>query len=255
MKIHALSACLLLLPSFLYSEQLLRVTMRDVAKRLIQDGVLVCLESVHNQLGDEITVGKRIEILQAIPEGDRTEIEQLRLASSLEMKATGKSEDIIVDWTQQVIDFDYPDTPFCTPDILDMLIFADPSYSWTMIGTRYIIFPRAKSFDCEIEAFAGNELNIDDFMLLGIEKIIRPSNLYYQHIGPIRDWRWKYTNASYSINLPAGRSRAALTLFCDALGPQFLWQVWGIETYGIMVSITPANIQRNTTEQGAAANP
>ncbi len=255
MKKHFLLTLLLFLPGFFYGEQLVRVTARDIATRLIQDGVLICMETVHNQPGDEITLAMQLETLQSIPEGNRTKIERLRLAQCLEMNAAGDSENTIVGWEQRVFDFDYPATIHSVPDILDMLISSDSSYSWTMIGTRYVVFPRFHSFDCKIDAFEGHDLNIDDFMTLGIDKIIRPSNLHYSRIGPVRDWRWKYTDALYSINLPAGQSRVALTLFCNVLGPHFLWQAGGIEPYGITIGISPSSFHKNTTEQGAAANP
>lgn len=226
------------------AEQLVRITAEEIVSRLQRQGIPVCFERVHNQKGDAITLRKQIEILQAIPEKQRTLRESERLKYCLKSKADGMKNEMVLNWRQKEIDFTYPDSQSSPEEILSMLVQIDSDYQWEKSGSRYLVYPKQGSFNCPIPGFSIINASFDDFMKAGIEHIMKPARLNWIFAGSGRPWTLDYKDKMFSLTIAPTDARTALTSFCDAIGPQIVWNVLGCEPDWVNVAIFPVYPQK-----------
>lgn len=231
---------LLLLPAGARAELLVRVTAEEIVGRLRQEGVAVCFERVHNQKADALTLEEQIEVLEKIPDGERTERERDLLKTLLRLKQDGNTPGhSVVNWKQKQFNFEFPFSVEDPAEVLKDLEKADPDYAWERSGSRYLVYPKKGSFNRPLQGFKAENLKFWDFVRASGEQISKPAGLNQIFVVLGRDWTEDYKNGIYTLELGATDTRTALTRFADAIGPAVVWNVIGCEPDWLNLSFGP----------------
>ncbi len=209
--------------------QPIRTNTAAVVESLKSQGIPICFERVHHTLDDAIRLRPQIERIQNIPENQRTPADIAQLESCLQIAAQGIPDDTVVGWKEKEIDFAIP-APSAPPEqILQALVRADPAYRWEKIGTRYLLYPKEGSSNLPLPGFSATDVSFDDLIAAGIEHICQPSKLNYLAVTIGTPWTADYQGKTYTFQTGPTDTRTALTAFCDAIGPQIVWEIRGCD--------------------------
>ena len=230
LRLPRLLLLLAALPAVCSAETLKRVSVEDIVQRLHKEGIPICFERVLNVKADALSLKRQIELIEAIPEGDRTESERKTLDNDKSALKAGRKEDEIVNWRMKQFDFEFPKSPLKVKTVLNAAVKADPAYRWSEIDGKYVVYPKELSSNQPLAKFSAMDLVFPEFMQQMYEQVGKPAKLnYFQDITG-RPWWDDIKDHTFSLTLKNTDTRTALTTIANRLAPNVIWTIRGEES-------------------------